>query len=190
MKFLTQPICNTMALENISYVDIILAIPLCWGVIQGVRHGLVKEIASLIAIIIGIYVARYWSVGVADFLTDITRWTPDICQIIAYILVFIMVALIIHLLAYMISKILSAIMLGWVNRLLGALFGVVKMLLILSLVLNIIALLDDYMPIKDNKAVKSSLLYKPIEQTIPNILPFLNWDKLGDMNFDDYKINI
>lgn len=174
-------------IDSINYIDIILFIPLCWGVIQGIRHGLVKEIASLIAIIIGIYVARFWSVGVADFLTDMTRWSPEVCRTIAYLLVFIVVALVIHLLAYMISKILSAIMLGWVNRLLGALFGFAKMVLILSLVLNVVGVLHEYIPIKDNKAVKSSLLYKPIEQAIPNILPFINIDDFVDIELDNHS---
>jgi membrane protein required for colicin V production len=76
----------------------------------------------------------------------------------------------------MLSKIIGAIMLGWLHRLLGGAFGVIKMLLLLSVILNFVAIIDQSMPIKDKPIVQNSLFYTPIENVMNAILPFLNFD--------------
>ena len=67
-------------------------------------------------------------------------------------------------------------MLGWLNRLLGAAFGVIKMTLLLSVLLNFVALMDQFMPIKDKPVVQQSLLYSSIENVMSAVLPLLNFE--------------
>lgn len=161
-----------------NYIDIIIAIILVFGMIQGLRHGLVKELASFIAVIIGIYVARYFSEPVARQLVEWTEWSQQICLTLAYALLFTGVALAIHTLSYVISKLLSAIMLGWINRLLGAIFSVVKWVLIISVILNILSFVDNLFPIKKQPTVQESKLYAPLESVIWRIMP----------HFDDFNL--
>jgi membrane protein required for colicin V production len=44
-----------------NYLDIILAIPLLWGLYKGVSKGIIKELASLVALIVGIYGAVHFA---------------------------------------------------------------------------------------------------------------------------------
>ncbi len=67
-------------------------------------------------------------------------------------------------------------MLGWLNRLFGAVFGVVKMTLLLSVILNFVAIMNQYMPIKEKPIVQESLLYSPIEKVMGTVLPLLNFE--------------
>ena len=67
-------------------------------------------------------------------------------------------------------------MLGWLNRLLGAAFGTIKMLLLLSVILNFVAIMNQFVPIKDKPIVQQSLLYSPIENTMSAVLPLLNFE--------------
>ena len=159
-----------------NYLDIILIIPLAYGLVQGLRKGLVKEIAGLLAVVLGIYLARYWSLPVSQTLVELTGWTINICTPLAYAVVFIVVSLSISTLSYMLSKIIGAIMLGWLNRLLGAAFGTIKMLLLLSVILNFVAIMNQFVPIKDKPIVQQSLLYSPIENTMSAVLPLLNFE--------------
>ncbi len=159
-----------------NYLDIIFIIPLAYGLIQGCRKGLVKEIAGVFAVVLGIYLARYWALPISQTLVDLTGWTLNLCIPLAYALVFVVISLSITILAYMLSKIIGAIMLGWLNRLLGGAFGVIKMLLLLSVILNFVAIVDQSMPIKDKPIVQNSLFYTPIENVMNAILPFLNFD--------------
>ena len=159
-----------------NYLDIILIIPLAYGLVQGLRKGLIKEIAGLLAIVLGIYLARYFSLSASQALTEMTGWASNICMPLAYALVFIVVSLSISALSYMLTKIIGAIMLGWLNRLFGAIFGVVKMTLLLSVILNFVAIMNQFMPIKDKPIVEQSLLYSPIENAMSAVLPLLNFD--------------
>ena len=167
---------SSFLIPIMNYLDIILIIPLAYGLVQGLRKGLVKEIAGLLAIVLGIYLARYWSLPMSQTLVELTGWSLNLCTPLAYALVFIVVSLSITTLSYMLTKIIGAIMLGWLNRLLGAAFGVVKMLLLLSVILNFLTIVDQFMPVKEKSIVQNSLFYAPIENVMSTILPLLNFE--------------
>jgi membrane protein required for colicin V production len=160
-----------------NILDIVFIIPLVYGFVQGFRHGFVREIGSLVAIVFGIYLARYWAEGVSVLLISWIDLSQKVALIVAYALTAILGTLSVHLIAYMLSKLLAIIKLGIINKLIGAVFGTFKWLLVLSLILNFIAMANNFAPIIENKAVKDSVLYKPIENVIPNIVPFINWNQ-------------
>ena len=47
--------------EGISPLDIVLAIPLLWGAIRGIRRGLILEVTGLAALFLGAYAALFGS---------------------------------------------------------------------------------------------------------------------------------
>ena len=163
-----------------NILDIIFIIPLAYGCIQGIRHGFVKEIGSFIAIIIGIYLARFWSESLSKIIIEWIDISPQVSLIIAYIIAFIIGTLGIHLLAYLLSKFLDLVKIAWINKTIGALFGTFKWILILSLILNIFSMINNFAPLIEKKVVNESVLYKPIENTISNVLPFLDFDKFKE----------
>ena len=158
-------------------LDIVLVVPLAFGLIQGFRHGLVKEVGSLVGIVTGIYLARFWSDPVAHLIAKQFDWSLAICMTIAYALVFIAGALGIQFLAHILSKLLEVIKVGWLNRTIGSIFGLLKYVLILSVVLNLLSMLNSFQPFVQKKAVQESVLYRPIEQVMPTVIPFLNFDQ-------------
>lgn len=162
-------------------LDIVLIVPIAFGLIQGFRHGLVKEVGSLVGIVVGIYLARYFSDDVAKILVQQFGWSFSICITIAYALVFIAGAVGIQLIAYVLSKILDFIKVGWLNKTIGSVFGALKFVLILSVILNLFSMLNAFQPIVQKKAVENSALYKPIESIMPSIMPFLDFDKFKDL---------
>ena len=103
--------------------------------------------------------------------------SQKVALVVAYAITAILGPMAVHLIAYMLSKLLALIKLGIINKLIGAVFGAFKWLLVLSLVLNFIAMANNFAPIVENKAVKDSVLYKPIENVIPNVVPFLDWEQ-------------
>ena len=40
-----------------NYLDIIIAVPLLYGLIKGFSNGIVKEVTSLLALFVGVYIA-------------------------------------------------------------------------------------------------------------------------------------
>ncbi|MGM9806141.1 MAG: CvpA family protein [Candidatus Aphodosoma sp.] len=157
-----------------NFIDIIILLPMVYGLVQGVRHGIVREMAALAAVIVGIYMARYMSARLVPYIVECTGWSLSVSASVAYVIVFLAVVVCVNLMAYILSRLLKAVMLGGVNRLFGGLFGMLKWALVVSVILNIMAFACEFIPFKDNPAVQSSVLYPYLEQLLWKVLPCLN----------------
>ncbi len=125
-----------------NWLDIVLAIPLLWFTYKGIRNGLVIELASLGALIIGVFVALHFSFYVEDYLRDNFDVAETYLSIISFAITFIIVAVLIHLAGKLIHKLIQIVALGLLNRLAGGLFGFIKAALILSVILYFVNAFD------------------------------------------------
>ena len=150
-----------------NYLDIILAIPLIWGLYKGVSKGIVKELAALIALIAGIYGAVHFADNIHPYLKEQFAIESSFLPIVSFAITFIAVKLI----GFFIDKIVKAVALGIISRLLGGIFGVLKTAFILSALLLIINTFDYYLKLIPIEQKKQSVLYKPISNMIPSIMP-------------------
>lgn len=146
-----------------NYIDILLLLPLVYGLLRGLMRGLIKELASLAALIIGIFLAYHYSEDVEIFLAKYIENGEPWLQILSYVLIFAGVAIILYILSSFITKMINFMALGLVNRILGAAFGVAKILLIMLL---LIFLLKPYIAdIREkNEAWKNSIVYSELEK--------------------------
>ncbi len=117
-----------------SFLDIVLAVFLVYGIIRGLKNGLFVELASLISFFVGIYIAVKFSYLITNVIGDGTSKTV---KVIAFIVTLVLVVVGIHLLAKMFSKIASTLFLGWLNRLGGGFLGVLRITLLLGIVLSL-----------------------------------------------------
>lgn len=140
---------------------------------MGVRRGFVKEAVMLVAIAMGVFVARLFSSPMSALLQEHLGATPRVAQPLSYFVVMVVFVGGMYILAWMLTKILKAIKLGTLNRIFGAILGVLKWVLILSVVLNFFAVIDKYIPIKSKPAIQNSKLYTPIESASRFYKPFI-----------------
>lgn len=161
-------------------IDIILLIPLVYGLISGFKNGLVREVAIIVGIIAGIYFARYFSDDLATLLVETLGWKISVCLPLSYALIFLAVMVALQFVAMILGKLLKFTGIGSLNHLLGGLFGVLKYALILSLILNFLLLIKPFVPVSEKPAVKESKLYEPIQKVIPTILPFIHYEAYKD----------
>ncbi|MFI1744594.1 CvpA family protein [Thalassobellus sediminis] len=61
--------------------------------------------------------------------------------------------------------------LGIINKLLGGVFGALKIGLILSVVLIVFSRMNNTIPFVDDKSLEESILYKPVKPLMPMIFP-------------------
>lgn len=138
-----------------STLDIILLIPMLYFAYKGFRSGLVKEILGLIGIILAIFFTfKYLDVftGVlSPFFEENSPYLPYASGVIIFLGTLIIIALI----ARLVSTLLDAVMLGTLNRTIGALFGILKIAVILSAIL----LLLEGFNIPSEETQKNSNLY-------------------------------
>ena len=120
-----------------SFLDIVLGGLLAFGLYKGIRNGLFVEVASLLSLLLGIYFAVKFSILTAEIISGIVHWNPKTIQVTAFILTFILIVVGISLLAKFLTGIADFAQLGWINKLGGGFFRVLKTILIVSIFLNL-----------------------------------------------------
>ncbi len=161
-----------------NYLDILLAIPLIWALYKGFTKGLIFAVASLLALILGIYGAIHFS-----FVTEtyIRAWFhPDdkYLAFLSFTITFVLIVIIVHMVAWAIDRLVKAIALGIVNRLAGVVFNVIKMAFILSVILSLVNYLNSFSHFLPEKDQEESLLYKPVSSFAPAVFPYLKFDEV------------
>jgi membrane protein required for colicin V production len=106
-----------------NWLDIVLLIVLVISILTGLKIGLIKAVLSLVGVVVGVILAGQYSDDLAGHLTFISQ--PGLAKIAAFAIILIVVMIIAAVLASLIKWAVSAMMLGWVNRLGGAIFGLV-----------------------------------------------------------------
>lgn len=154
-----------------TLLDIILTVILLFGFIRGFMNGLFVEIASLLALVVGVYGAINFSAYTATLFEDKVDWQENYVSMVAFAITFIVIVLTIALAGKAFTKLADFAALGITNKILGGLFGILKLGLIASVVLMIFKNLNDTISIIDQKNIDESMLYEPVLAISTKIYP-------------------
>jgi membrane protein required for colicin V production len=168
-----------------NYIDLFLVILLLIAAVQGFRKGFIIEFASLAALILGIWGGIKFADLTAGLITRYTGFHSDYLSIIAFLLVFIFIVILIHMMGKMLDKIIKIALLGFLNRLAGIVFGVLKLALILSILLLLFDEVDENVHLLPVKQKQESSLYEPMKQVVPTLLPFIKLKKIYDKDKEE-----
>ncbi len=105
-----------------NWLDIILIVVLALFILSGLIQGLIRTALALAGLIVGILLAGRYYVAFGNWLPIANT---NIANIVAFAIIFIAVMVAAVLLAFFLRRIISLVMLGWADKLLGALFGLV-----------------------------------------------------------------
>ncbi|SDB60064.1 membrane protein required for colicin V production [Flavobacteriaceae bacterium MAR_2010_188] len=156
-----------------NILDIIILIFLLLGIVRGFMRGLFVEVASLVALVAGIYGAIHFSHYASEFLTQHVEWEEKYINVAAFAVTFIIIVLVIALAGRALTKLADFAALGIFNKILGALFGGLKIGLILSIIMMVLDNADRTFGFLDEETKKESALYEPIQSIAPAIFPAL-----------------
>lgn len=154
-----------------SFLDIVLGVILAIGVFKGLRNGLFVELASLISLILGIYVAIKFSSFAKEILTGFVHWNPKTIQIFAFIITFLVVVILISVMAKFFTSVADFAQLGAINKLGGGFFRLLKTILILSIFLNLFEKINFNNTFAKKETLDKSLFYRPIQISAGFIYP-------------------
>lgn len=160
-------------------LDLILLIILVYyGVVKGIRKGFVMELSGLVGIIVAIYMAKNYSVEIASWFASAFDIQAATSPVVAFVLTLILALIGVHFLAVIISKFLSVVMLGWLNKLLGAVFSFLKILLVLSVMIRSFDMFNSKVELFSQETLSQSKLYHPIKMVADTVLPALNMEDM------------
>ena len=160
--------------------DIVIAALLIFGFVRGVLKGLFVEVASLAALIGGVYGAIHFSYFIGNFLKEAVSWDQEYVSLAAFAGTFITIIVTIALLGKMLTKLADFAALGVINKILGGVFGAIKIGLILSVVFIFFGKMNDTIPFVKKETLDESILYAPVKKIAPTIFPSIikNEDEL------------
>lgn len=174
-------------------LDLILLVPIVLGFVFGLFKGLIKELASLAAIVLGIYGAKLFAPLVADFLIHHFHFSSKTAIPFSYLILFITIAIVLLLLAKTLDKMFDYIALGGLNKFFGGLFAAFKYALIISILLNVFDELDTKFTLIKSKTKMESIGYKPLLKLAPTLWEKTKITKTRDSKahtlYDDNKVN-
>ena len=161
-----------------NYFDIVAGILLILAIVKGFKNGLIIELASLVALVLGLFGAIKFSSITESFLIE--HIDSSYIGIIAFIATFVLIVVGVHLVAKAVDKLVTAIALGMINRVLGALFSLLKYAFIMSVIIAILGSFEKTYSVIPEEQRESSHLYKPLQSIAPAVFPYLQFDDVRE----------
>lgn len=154
-----------------NFIDIIICIPLVWGLYKGFTKGLIIEAATFIAFGLGVWGGIHFSDLIAKKITEQFNWQSPYLPIISFAITFLGIIIIVYFIAKLVQRMVEGIALGVFNKIGGAIFGVLKFAMIISVIIFMMDAIEKSYPMISFKTKEESLLYKPLGKVAPMIIP-------------------
>ena len=152
---------------EINLLDILILIPLLLFAYHGYKKGLIIEVATLAALLLGIYSAIYFSDFTAGLITQSFKVDKEYLSVISFIVTFIGVLVLVLFLGKILEKLVNVLLLGFLNKIAGAIFGILKGALLVSVIIFLINYFDTNSTVIRKSAIEKSLLYKQVKPIAP-----------------------
>lgn len=156
-----------------NIIDIIIICCLVPAVLRGISKGFVNQAYSLVALIAGVWLSFKFSGALGDWLVSFADLPSGVLHVIAFALILLIVMLLVHLAGKAVEKVVKVMMLGWLNKLLGVVFALLKMVLIVGLVIILFDALNSTIPLVKESTLGGSILYQPVKDIANTVFPYL-----------------
>lgn len=152
-----------------SYFDIIILIPLLWAGYRGFTKGVIIEVVSILAFVLGIWGAIHFSDYIGDYVHDNINKKYE--PVISFSIIFVAIVVGVFILGKLLEKVVNLAQLKLANKVAGAAFGVGKIVLILSFLVIIINQYDAKFHFVPKEVKEDSLLYDPLMDLSKKVVP-------------------
>lgn len=121
-----------------NLVDLIIIGFICFGVIKGFKNGLIIEVFSFLGLFITFFLSTNLDNLLSNEILKFVNINNEILNIVSFVFLFIVIQSLIVYFAKGFTKIAKIVYLGFLNSFLGSVFGGLKILLILLILVKII----------------------------------------------------
>jgi len=155
----------------VSYLDLILLIPIGLAIWRGWRNGFVMEVFSMLSLFVGLYAGVHLSDWMSTFLREKFEMEGENLPIVSFIVVLVLVFVGLFFLGKLITKTVSAGGAERWNQIGGAFFSLSKTLLFLSIIFVLFNALDRKYGWLPHQQKQHSYFYEPIYNFSLFLLP-------------------
>ena len=156
-----------------SIVDIILLICFVPALISGIRKGFISQVISIVSIIAGVWVSYEFATPVGTWLSQYIDAAENVLKLISFLIIMIAVFAGLALVGKLLEGIINFVMLGWVNKLLGVVFALLKTGLIVGLAIMLFCSLNNSLHLVSEEVLAESVLFTPLKNAAYTVFPYL-----------------
>ena len=156
-----------------SILDIILLICFVLALIQGIRKGFISQAISIISLVVGVWASARFANIVGDWIAQYITASEQILKVVAFAIILVAVFVILGLLGKLLEGVIKLIMLGWLNKLLGVVFSLIKSFLILGIVVLAFNSLNATFGFVKPEVLADSVLYPVVKDLADAVFPYL-----------------
>lgn len=162
--------------------DILLLLPVLFGIIRGIWSGLIQEIAGIVGVALGITLGYLFNEPVVHFLNQNLEISIETANIAGFILLFVTGYIVVLVIAKVLTKGAKIMALGMVNRLLGGLFSGIKYLVLTLVLLSAFVRINETAHIVEKEKLDASRVYTTYIE-----LSQLLWEYVPEHKGIDFK---
>lgn len=159
-----------------TLLDIFIVVVLIIAAISGYMKGLIHQVTSLAALILGIFVAVKFTKLISPMVVQYIHLSENSAKISTFLVLFVIVLIGVHFAGKMLEKAFDDNELGNLNKLAGSVFAAIKWAFILSAIFVVLNLFNKSDKIISPSDAENSYLYKPISALAPAIFPYLKFN--------------
>jgi membrane protein required for colicin V production len=167
---------------SLNYIDYVILVILALFLIQGYRKGIIIGLATIAALVLGIYIAvhfsNYLDATLMEHLKPSRKWLPFLSFAITFILVVIAVMIV----AKLTEKLVDLVGMGFFNHLGGALLGLVKGVILVSILVFIFTSIDAKEKWMKKQDKENSFFYSHVEKVFPKLMTMFG----GEIKFPQW----
>lgn len=147
-------------------LDWFILVVLIGGLIRGFTVGAVRQVGSLIGLVVALLVSVEFMESVGALIVSSLGLSEALAPLAGFTVLFLGVYLVSLILSQVVEQILDSLSLSLVNRTAGGAVGGVKAALLLSLLFLVLSGIE--MP--DQQTRRESALYAPVAQLLPEVI--------------------
>lgn len=156
-----------------NIIDIIILLCSVPAIFRGLSKGFIAQMAALVALVLGAWMSFHFSNVVVEWLKPAMDVSPTVLQAIAFTIILLGVFFALTLAGKMLEGIVKIVMLGWLNKLLGVVFALLKVVLVIGLFILLFDSVTTALEIDCSKTISESIFYTPIKNFADVFFPYM-----------------
>lgn len=164
-----------------NWFDLTVCILLLIAFVSGYRKGLIMQLVALATIILAAIFGGRLAGTILPAINGVANLSPEAARVLSFILAFVAIAIVLSMVGRILQRFIDVVFLSFINRLLGAVIAAGTMMVFLSIILNLVLLLDYNRQIIKDDTKDKSFFFERVEAVVPAIVPYLQpqlWDEI------------
>ncbi len=154
-------------------IDIIILICLAIALAHGLSKGFITQAVALVSLVLGVWLSFEFSNVVSCWLEPYISVSGTVLQVISFAVILIGVILALNLAGRALTGLVRLVMLGWLDRMMGIAFSLLKATLLIGVVITLFDMLNSNFALVCPEKIESSVFYKPVKDFADTVFPYL-----------------